>query len=53
METLKTSEGFMEKQNQEFTYKFSRLNSKDREEIMRIIDMKIEMSREKENENLA
>lgn len=53
MENLKTPDRIEEKQALEFSQKFIRLSPKDREEIMRIIDMKIEMSREKENERFA
>ena len=53
MENLKTPDRIEEKQAHEFLKKFIRLSPKDREEIMRIIDMKIEMSREKENERFA
>lgn len=53
MENLKTPDRIEEKQALEYSQKFIRLSPKDREEIMRIIDMKIEMSREKENERFA
>ena len=46
MDSLKSPERYKEKQNYEYMQKFSKLGDKDREEIMRIIDMKLEMSNE-------